>query len=98
MFIHCYKPCGASLLVCPDKASYCVFFSVHPVTIAEIDKVLPNVSEQTFNPDRDSIPFKSTVSVKLNTQAKWFDLPAVDETIPMRDISEKVYKERFSQE
>ncbi len=29
---------------------------------------------------------------------KWFDLPAADETIPMRDISEKVYKERFSQE
>ena len=77
-----------------------MYLLVHPVTIFEIDKVLPKAYHGSFNPNRKPIPFKSTISVKLNTKAKWFDLPHPDENIEdeLDEIAKKVYKERFSEE
>jgi hypothetical protein len=34
----------------------------------------------------------------MSTKTKWFDLPVKGETIDMKEIAEKVYKERFSEE
>ena len=66
--------------------------------IAEIDKVLPKLHPGTFNSRRSQIGFKSTVSLKLNTKTKWFDLPLKGEIIEMGEIAERVFKERFSEE
>ena len=71
---------------------------VFPVTIAEINSVLPKLYPGTFNPNNKSIRFKSTISQKLNTKAKWFDLPVTGETIDMDAIAVRVFKERFSEE
>ncbi|KAL9187322.1 hypothetical protein ACHAXT_001425 [Thalassiosira profunda] len=74
------------------------FRTVFPVTIAEIDKVLPRVYPGSFNPNRQTIRFKSNVALKLATKAKWFDLPIPDEAVEVGQIAEKVFKERFSEE
>eukprot|EP00985_Skeletonema_marinoi_P027703 scaffold23145_cov73-Skeletonema_marinoi.AAC.1 len=71
---------------------------VRPVTIAEIEKVLPRVHAGSFNTERTGVSLKSRVSLKMNTKAKWFVLPVKGETIYMEEIAEKVYKERFSEE
>eukprot|EP00581_Thalassiosira_minuscula_P002491 CAMPEP_0183737128 /NCGR_PEP_ID=MMETSP0737-20130205/51098_1 /TAXON_ID=385413 /ORGANISM="Thalassiosira miniscula, Strain CCMP1093" /LENGTH=389 /DNA_ID=CAMNT_0025971333 /DNA_START=90 /DNA_END=1255 /DNA_ORIENTATION=+ len=71
---------------------------VFPVTIAEIDKVLPKLRESSFNPNRSEIRFKSSVSIKLTTKAKWFDLPVTGQFIDMGKIAEKVFKDRFSEQ
>ena len=74
--------------------------SVHPVIIAEICKVIPKAYEGTFNPNNETIHFKSTISLKLSSKAKWFDLPYTDEFtgVVLDSIAEKVYKELFSEE
>ena len=71
---------------------------MHPVTIAEIEKVLPRVHAGSFNTERTCVSLKSRVSLKMSTKTKWFDLPVKGETIDMKEIAEKVYKERFSEE
>ena len=82
----------------------CVLFiiitthQVYPVTIAEIDNVLPKVYPGSFNTDHRSIRFKSSVKLKMSTKAKWFDLPFRGEMIDTNKIATKVYKERFSEE
>ena len=68
----------------------------HPVYIAEIDKVLPQVSVASFNPALKSLQLKSQVSVKMLTKRKWFDLPTT-EAIFYGEIMEKLYIEKFSQ-
>lgn len=40
--------------------------------------------------------FKSNVSLKLHTKAKWFDLPVTGEVIEMEEIAERVFKDRFT--
>ncbi|KAK1747324.1 hypothetical protein QTG54_001287 [Skeletonema marinoi] len=71
---------------------------VRPVTIAEIEKVLPRVHAGSFNTERTCVSLKSRVSLNMNTKTKWFDLPVKGETIYMKEIAEKVYKDRFSEE
>lgn len=71
---------------------------IYPVTIAEIEKVLPTIYPGSFDPNLRSVRFKSTISVKLNTKAKWFNLPRKGETIEMSQIATRVFKERFSEE
>jgi hypothetical protein len=70
---------------------------VYPVQIAEISMILPALFPGSFHPNRP-IRFKSKISVKLNTRAKWFDLPSTGEEVAHWDIAEKVFVERFSQE
>jgi hypothetical protein len=69
---------------------------VYPVHIAEIQSVLPKLYPGSFNTSR-RMRFKSSVSVKLTTKEKWFDLPSTGECVETWDIAEKVYIERFSQ-
>jgi hypothetical protein len=49
---------------------------------------------------QSTIHFKSTISLKLSSKAKWFDLPYTDEFtgVVLDSIAEKVYKELFSEE
>lgn len=61
--------------------------------------MLPRVHHGTFNLDHHvNLPLKSSVSVRLNTKEKWFDIPVTGEIIEMEQIAVKVYKERFSEE
>jgi len=83
---------------CTSQAQLSFLSPVFPVTIAEINSVLPKLYPGTFNPNNKSIRFKSTISHKLNTKAKWFDLPVTGETIDMDAIAVRVFKERFSEE
>ena len=71
---------------------------VFPITIAEIEKVLPRVYQSTFNPAYRPTALKSTISVKLSTKKKWFDLHTTGDTFEMGEIAAKVFKERFSEE
>ena len=71
---------------------------MYPVHIAEIASVLPNLCPGSFNLDKNDIKFKSRVSIKMNTKAKWFDLPSTDEYVECWDIAERVFIERFSQD
>jgi hypothetical protein len=63
---------------------------VYPVHIAEIQSVLPKLYPGSFNTSR-RMRFKSSVSVKLTTKEKWFDLPSTGECVETWDIAEKVY-------
>ena len=69
---------------------------VYPVTIAEIDNVLPKLYHGSFNPNQKYVSFKSNVSLKLHNKAKWFDLPVTGEVIEMEEIAERVFKDRFT--
>ena len=69
---------------------------VYPVTIAEIDDVLPKLVQGSFNPNQKYVSFKSKVSLKLHTKAKWFDLPTTGEVIEMEEITKRVFKDRFT--
>ena len=40
--------------------------------------------------------FKSKVSLKPHTKAKWFDLPVTGEVIEMEEIAKRVFKDRFT--
>ena len=71
---------------------------VYPVHIEDIASVLPNLCPGSFNLDKNDIKFKSRVSIKMNTKAKWFDLPSTDEYVECWDIAERVFIERFSQD
>eukprot|EP00979_Chaetoceros_neogracilis_P002889 scaffold479_cov123-Chaetoceros_neogracile.AAC.1 len=72
----------------------------YPVHIAEIAHVLPQAYINTFNETMSKtsgMRFKSTISVKEGTQARWFDLPLFDwKKSTMRDIKERVFVDRFS--
>ena len=70
--------------------------SVIPVTIAEIDKVLPKIYHGSFNSNRSQLSFKSSVSLKMRRGG--FDLPYTGTKIEMKEIAEQVFKERFSVE
>ena len=70
--------------------------SVIPVTIAEIDKVLPKIYNGSFNSNRSQLSFKSSVSLKMRRGG--FDLPYIGTKIEMEEIAEQVFKERFSVE
>lgn len=51
--------------------------SIHPIFIAEIDKVLPRLPHSVFNPKKNvsDIFFPSKFSVRMGSKRKWFDLP-----------------------
>ena len=68
---------------------------VHPVSIAEVDSVVPTIVNETFNTNRSTFRVKSTTAVKLNTRCHWFNLPDI-ERIPRSHIVKQVYIERFS--
>eukprot|EP00804_Cyclotella_cryptica_P010561 CCRYP_019863-RA/>CCRYP_019863-RA protein AED:0.10 eAED:0.13 QI:0/1/0/1/1/1/2/0/352 len=70
---------------------------VHPVQIAEIAAVLPSLYPGSFNQRKEIIQFKSTISVKINTKAKWFDLPSTFKMVNTLEIAKRVFIERFSQ-
>jgi hypothetical protein len=61
---------------------------------------MPKAYEGTFNPNNETIHFKSTISLKLSSKAKWFDLPYTDgfTGVVLDSIAEKVYKELFSED
>lgn len=71
---------------------------VYPVQIAEISAVLPSLYPGSFDPTKRPIRFKSTISVKIKTKAKWFDLPSTYEKVNTLEIAERVFIERFSQQ
>ena len=70
---------------------------VYPVTIAEIDNVLPKLVQGSFNPNQNYVSFKSKVSLKLHTKAKWFDLSTTGGVIEMEEIAKRVFKDRFTE-
>lgn len=69
---------------------------VHPVTIAEIDSIVPSLHEDTFNKKKRGVDVASVVQVKLNTRANWFDLPVLSK-VSMYEVRKKVFIERFSE-
>ncbi|GFH55984.1 hypothetical protein CTEN210_12460 [Chaetoceros tenuissimus] len=87
-----------------NKKSFLLFYhesyskKVFPVQIAEISYVLPSIWPGTFNRLRSLVTLKSTISVKPNTRAKWFDIPLKGETIYMEEIAERLFIERFSKQ
>ena len=85
------------LVVLPRLATFNrKMLKVYPVYIAEFATVLPKLYPGSFNLDNKNIKFKSRISIKLNTKAKWFDLPSTDEWVDCWDIAERVFIERFS--
>lgn len=69
---------------------------VHPVTIAEVDSVIPKARERTFNKKLPSVAIAAAVRVKLKTRANWFDLPEQNK-ISTYDVAKKVFIERFTE-
>lgn len=86
------------LVVLPRQATYNrKMAKVHPVHIAEIEAVLPKLYPGSFMSSRHHVAFQTTVSVKMSTKEKWFDLPSTGE-IETQEIAEKVFVERFSRD
>ena len=69
----------------------------HPVFIAEINTVLPQIGLTSFHPDIKPMQLASKVSVETLTKRHWFDLPKT-ELIYFVNIMEKLFNEKFSEE
>lgn len=69
----------------------------HPVFIAEVDTVLPQLGPTSFHPDIKPMRLASKVSVKMLTKRHWFDLPKT-EPIYYVNIMKKLFIEKFSEE
>ncbi|KAL7538859.1 hypothetical protein ACHAXR_011420 [Thalassiosira sp. AJA248-18] len=82
----------------PNQKMYLVLLPRKSTFNRHHEKVLPKICSNSFNTNHNSIRFKSSVSLKLNTKAKWFNLPITGEVIEMGQIAVKVFKERFSEE
>jgi len=71
---------------------------IHPVSIAEIDTIIPKLSETNFNPDKEKVSFKSRTTMNLRSKTKWFDLPFSGEDVDLPATKKKIYIECFGQE
>jgi hypothetical protein len=87
----------------PDQKMYLVILprkaetGVHPVTIAEIDSVIPRARDRAFNTNlTNNISFGTYVQLKPGTKTLWFDLPEQTGDISMNEVAKKVFIERFS--
>ena len=98
-FIVYYIACFNSLeVVIQGTNTMVVYVAVFPITIAEIANVMPVIYHATFNPNYQSIRLKSSVSLKLSTKAKCFNLPVTGQMGEMGQIAVRVFKQRFSEQ
>ena len=87
------------LVVLSRASSYIQKRQMHPVYIAEIDKGIPKLQENSFNENKQDSSLKTEVSMKLTTKSKWFDLPKLIKTeAEFYDQQKSAYQDFYSQE
>lgn len=92
-----FKPLGQRCLVMvPRTPRHDDYGKYHPVTIAEIDQVLPTLTDKSFDlRSIDAIMIKSKVFVKAGTRKTWCMVPASPLSDHVEDLARSVFDSKF---
>lgn len=76
----------APVAVCAESGAIC-----HPVTVAKIDYVIPQISCDSFDPKSTNIPLRTII--KLQGRSQWCNLPLC--TLDFWSTAKEVFEEYF---